>query len=51
MVKNDFPYTHASETQKINYKMNVVLVNLETNMRMNASSLWINDFFIPLMYG
>ncbi len=32
MVKCFFSYTHASKTQKINHKMNVVHVNLEANM-------------------
>jgi hypothetical protein len=44
--KKCFPYTHANETEEFNCKMNVVLENLKTNMRMNASSLWINDFFV-----
>jgi hypothetical protein len=30
-----FPYTHASKTQEFNHKMNVIHVNLETNMEMN----------------
>jgi len=35
--QNVFLYTHASETQEFNYKMNVVLINLKTNMGMNVS--------------
>ncbi len=36
MVKCIFPYTHVSKIQKFSPKMNVVLVNLETNMGMNV---------------
>jgi len=32
-----FPYPHASETQEFNHKMNVVLIDLETNMGMNVN--------------
>jgi len=38
MVKCLFSYTHANKTQEFNNKMNVVRINLETNMEMN-------DFF------
>jgi hypothetical protein len=37
MVKCLFPYTHASKTQKINHKINVVQVNIEANMGMNVN--------------
>jgi len=30
MIKCFFPYTNASKTQELNYKMNVVPINLET---------------------
>jgi len=30
------PYTHPSITQKFNHKMNVIHVNVETNMGMNV---------------
>jgi hypothetical protein len=34
--KTFFPYTHTSQTQKSNCKMNVVSINLKANMAMNA---------------
>jgi hypothetical protein len=37
MEKCFFLYTHVSKTLKFNYKMNVVLVNLEANMGMNVN--------------
>jgi hypothetical protein len=43
-----FPCTHASKTQKINHKMNVIQVNLEKKHGDECKysfSLWINDFF------
>jgi len=53
MIKYFFLYTHASKTQEFYHKMNVVLVNLKANMGdecKHSSSLWMNDFFIRLMY-
>jgi hypothetical protein len=37
MVKYLFPCIHANKTQKIDYKMNVMQVNLEANMRMKVN--------------
>jgi hypothetical protein len=47
MVKCFFLYTHANETQEFNGKMNIVLVNLKTNMGMNVKGLGLsmNGFF------
>ncbi len=36
-----FPYTHASKTQEFNFKMNVVPINLETNMGMHNNTSWV----------
>jgi hypothetical protein len=54
MVKCIFFYTYASKTQEFNFKIKVVPMNLETNMGTNVSihlTLWMNEFFIHLMYG
>jgi hypothetical protein len=54
MVKCIFSYTYASKTQEFNFKIKVVPVNLKTNMRMNVIiclTLWMNEFFIHLIYG
>jgi hypothetical protein len=37
MVKCLFFYTHANKTQEFNYKMNIVSINLESNIGMNGS--------------
>jgi hypothetical protein len=49
-----FPYTHASKTQEFNHKINVYTYkprNKHGDECKSSSSLWMNDFFIHLMYG